>query len=74
MVKLRFISLIVPETTAKEARIHLTLCGFEHTVHPDIAWIEDLATFSKAPPGVCNYIYTCYLSHLAIAGIRVRHP
>ncbi|KDQ33527.1 hypothetical protein PLEOSDRAFT_22057 [Pleurotus ostreatus PC15] len=51
MVKLRFISLIVPETTAKEARIHLTLCGFEHTVHPDIGWIEDLATFSKAPPG-----------------------
>ncbi|KAL4267314.1 Autophagy-related protein 2 [Pleurotus pulmonarius] len=51
MIKLRFISLIVPETTAKEARIHLTLCGFEHTVHPDMAWIEDLATFSKAPPG-----------------------
>ncbi|KAH9935004.1 uncharacterized protein B0H18DRAFT_1082721 [Fomitopsis serialis] len=50
-LKVRFISLVVPETTAKESRVKLTLRGITFTVHPDFDWISDLAAFAKAPPG-----------------------
>ncbi|RDB21446.1 Autophagy-related protein 2 [Hypsizygus marmoreus] len=51
MVKLRFTSFVVPDTTAKESRIKLTLSGFTFTLFPDIGWMSDLGTFSKSPPG-----------------------
>lgn len=51
-VKVRFISLVVPGTTAKESRVKLSLRGITFTVHPDFAWTADLAAFAKAPPGV----------------------
>ena len=45
-------SLVVPETTAKESRIKLSLWGY--TVYPllDGSFGNDLAVFAKAPPGV----------------------
>jgi autophagy-related protein 2 len=52
MVKLRLTSLIVPETTAKESRIKLTLSGFALNVLPDLTWIAHLTQFFKAPPHV----------------------
>ncbi|KAF8077884.1 hypothetical protein FPV67DRAFT_1463315 [Lyophyllum atratum] len=51
MVKLRFTSLVVPGTTAKESRIKLTLTGFTFALFPDFSWTTDLADFAKAPPG-----------------------
>ncbi|KAG6866970.1 hypothetical protein C0991_003886 [Blastosporella zonata] len=51
MVKLRFTSLVLPETTSKESRVRLTLSGFTFTCYPDLAWIKDLATFAQSPPG-----------------------
>ncbi|GLB34893.1 putative autophagy-related protein 2 CAD motif containing protein [Lyophyllum shimeji] len=51
MIKLRFTSLVVPGTTAKESRIKLTLAGFTFTVFPDFSWITDLAAFVQSPPG-----------------------
>ncbi|KAI0670368.1 hypothetical protein C8Q78DRAFT_1035864 [Trametes maxima] len=50
-LKLRFTSLVVPETTAKESRIRLTLCGVTYHFYPDLKWAADLARFFKAPPG-----------------------
>ncbi|KAI1795867.1 hypothetical protein LXA43DRAFT_989826 [Ganoderma leucocontextum] len=50
-VKLRFTSLVVPETTAKESRVRLTVDGITYNFYPDIAWAADLGRFFKAPPG-----------------------
>lgn len=55
-MKLRFTSLVVPETTAKESRIKLTLCGFTYNLYPDFAWALDLGQFVKAPPGVGGFL------------------
>ncbi|CDO68278.1 hypothetical protein BN946_scf184799.g5 [Trametes cinnabarina] len=50
-LKLRFTSLVVPETTAKETRIRLTLCGVTYHFYPGLEWSANLARFFKAPPG-----------------------
>ncbi|EIW60338.1 uncharacterized protein TRAVEDRAFT_63914 [Trametes versicolor FP-101664 SS1] len=50
-LKLRFTSLVVPETTAKESRVRLTLCGITYHFYPDLKWATDLGRFVKAPPG-----------------------
>ncbi|TBU50794.1 hypothetical protein BD309DRAFT_907025 [Dichomitus squalens] len=50
-LKLRFTSLVVPETTAKESRVRLTVDGITYNFYPDIAWATDLSHFFKAPPG-----------------------
>ncbi|KAF8892528.1 hypothetical protein BD779DRAFT_1610102 [Infundibulicybe gibba] len=51
LVKLRFVSLVIPGTTVKESRIKLTLTGFTYNFYPDIGWISDLTLFVKPPPG-----------------------
>ncbi|KAL0946599.1 hypothetical protein HGRIS_012798 [Hohenbuehelia grisea] len=51
MIKLRFTSMVIPETTAKETRINVTLWGFTFSIFPDFAWLADMAVFAKAPPG-----------------------
>ncbi|KAF6765267.1 hypothetical protein DFP72DRAFT_870567 [Ephemerocybe angulata] len=38
IIKLRFISSIIPETTAKESKLSLTLCNFTFDAYPDIQW------------------------------------
>ncbi|KAI0336552.1 hypothetical protein GY45DRAFT_1291461 [Cubamyces sp. BRFM 1775] len=50
-IKLRFTSLVVPETTAKESRVRLTLCGITYHFYPDLDWAASLSRFVKAPPG-----------------------
>ncbi|KAI0636957.1 hypothetical protein C8Q77DRAFT_1095313 [Trametes polyzona] len=50
-IKLRFTSLVVPETTAKESRIRLTICGVTYHFYPDLKWATNLGSFFKAPPG-----------------------
>lgn len=52
LLKLRFVSITLKDANAKQSRIKLTLFGFTYTFHPDLAWVTDLAEFSKAPPGV----------------------
>ena len=47
-LKLRFSSLVVPETTAKESRVRLTVDGITYNFYPDIAWATDLGSFFKA--------------------------
>ncbi|KAI8998625.1 hypothetical protein BD414DRAFT_453550 [Trametes punicea] len=50
-LKLRFTSLVVPETTVKESRVRLTLCGITYHFYPDLHWATNLGRFFKAPPG-----------------------
>ncbi|TFY57663.1 hypothetical protein EVJ58_g6885 [Rhodofomes roseus] len=65
-VKVRFISLIVPETTAKESRVKLTLRGITFTAHPDFAWTSDLASFVKAPPGAFESVVPSERTRLSV--------
>ncbi|EIN07297.1 hypothetical protein PUNSTDRAFT_144812 [Punctularia strigosozonata HHB-11173 SS5] len=50
-LKLRFSSFTVPNTTAKESTLKVTLFGPLLNVFPDFHWAEDLGKFFKAPPG-----------------------
>ncbi|KAJ7285766.1 hypothetical protein C8J57DRAFT_1168465 [Mycena rebaudengoi] len=51
MLKLTFASLVVPETTAKESRLRVTLWGFTCNLSPEVQWATDLGLFIKPPPG-----------------------
>lgn len=51
LLRLQFTSLVIPETTAKESRIKISLWGFTFRFYPDIGWTSDIAEFIKAPPG-----------------------
>ncbi|KAI6160026.1 putative peripheral membrane protein [Pisolithus thermaeus] len=52
MIKIRITSLLVPETSAKESKIKLALCGITCHVPANPCFAADLAAFAKAPPGV----------------------
>lgn len=53
MVKLRFASVVISDTAAKESRIKTTLHGFTFLLSAaHMGWANDLAAFIKAPPGV----------------------
>ncbi|TDL27313.1 hypothetical protein BD410DRAFT_762110 [Rickenella mellea] len=52
LLKAVFHSTVVPETTAKESRIKMSLDGFVYSVSPDLQWINSFLLFAKAPPGV----------------------
>ncbi|KAI0345175.1 hypothetical protein BDW22DRAFT_1370943 [Trametopsis cervina] len=66
LVKLRFTSLVVSDSIAKESRIKLTVCGATYTLHPNIAWISDIAKFVKAPPGVFESVVPSERTRLSI--------
>ncbi|KAF8590435.1 hypothetical protein K439DRAFT_1657242 [Ramaria rubella] len=51
LLKLRYVSVIDNDTTAKESRLRLTISDFTYFLTPEIAWITDLALFAKAPEG-----------------------
>ncbi|KAI9064447.1 hypothetical protein FKP32DRAFT_1685733 [Trametes sanguinea] len=51
VLKLRFTSLVVPETTAKESRVRVTLSGITYHFYPNVKWATNLGRFFKAPPG-----------------------
>ncbi|KAF8447739.1 hypothetical protein L210DRAFT_3527080 [Boletus edulis BED1] len=70
-VKSRITSLVVPESTAKESRIKLSLWGF--TVHPplDSSLGKDLAVFVKAPPGVFESVVPSECTRLTVGVVDV---
>ncbi|EEB86835.1 hypothetical protein MPER_16061, partial [Moniliophthora perniciosa FA553] len=51
IVKLRFTSLTIPESSTKESRMRVSLWGFTFNFSPDITWVHDLIHFASAPPG-----------------------
>ena len=53
MIHLRFASVAVSDTVAKESRVKASLHGFTLLVADGVAWMNDVASFVKAPPGVC---------------------
>lgn len=56
MIKIRFTSLVVPETSAKESKIKLSLCGITCHVPANPCFAADLAAFAKAPAGVFDSV------------------
>jgi autophagy-related protein 2 len=81
MVKLRFTSLVVPETTAKESRLKLTLWGFTYDAYPDLKWVADLGRFVKAPPGAFESVIPSERTRVSvkitdgsIRGLAPTHP
>ncbi|TEB36380.1 hypothetical protein FA13DRAFT_1683755 [Coprinellus micaceus] len=51
LIKVRFISQVIPGTTAKESKVSVSLSNFTLNAYPDIQWMPDLIAFTKAPPG-----------------------
>ncbi|KZT70159.1 hypothetical protein DAEQUDRAFT_226544 [Daedalea quercina L-15889] len=68
-VKVRFVSLVVPETTAKESRIKLTFRGITFTAHPDFSWISDLTSFAEAPPGAFEAVVPSERTRLSVRAV-----
>ncbi|KAI6045750.1 hypothetical protein EDC04DRAFT_2888774 [Pisolithus marmoratus] len=52
MIKICLTSLVIPETSSKESKIKLSLCGITCHVPADPCFTADLLAFAKAPPGV----------------------
>lgn len=48
---MRFRSVVLPGTTAKESRINLSLHGLRIGLLSELEWIKDLSEFVKNPPG-----------------------
>ncbi|KAG6917968.1 hypothetical protein DXG01_017152 [Tephrocybe rancida] len=66
MIKLRFTSLVLPETTSKESRVKLTLSGFTFRVFPDLGWISDLTTFAQSPPETFESVVPSERTHISL--------
>jgi len=56
LLELRFTSLILPGTTAKESRIRLTLRGFTYNLTSDFGLFADITRFFNSPPGVRPFV------------------
>lgn len=52
MIHIRFASVTVSDTAAKESRVKASLHGFTLLIADGIAWMDDVGAFVKAPPGV----------------------
>lgn len=66
LLKLRFTSFVVSNTTAKESRVKLTLYGLTYNLCPRLQWVSDLAEFAKAPPGVFESVVPSERTHVSI--------
>ncbi|KAG6837307.1 hypothetical protein H0H93_011909 [Arthromyces matolae] len=67
MIKLRFRSLVLPQTTAKESHINLTASGFTFNLFPDFAWTKDLGFFAQSPPGTFESVIPSERTHVSLA-------
>ncbi|KAI0093682.1 hypothetical protein BDY19DRAFT_1063485 [Irpex rosettiformis] len=66
LLKLRFTSLVVSDSAAKESRIKVTICGATYTLYPNLDWITDITRFVKAPPGVFESVVPSERTRLSI--------
>ncbi|KAF5373651.1 hypothetical protein D9758_000606 [Tetrapyrgos nigripes] len=66
LLKLRFTSSQIPQTTLKESRIHVSLWGFTYNFFPDIAWISDITAFVAAPPGAFENVVPSEKTRLSL--------
>ncbi|KAJ7430701.1 hypothetical protein B0H11DRAFT_2134571 [Mycena galericulata] len=66
LLKLVFTSLVVPETTAKESRLRVTLWGFTFSLSPDVRWVTDLGQFVKPPPGAFEAVVPTERTHITL--------
>ncbi|KAK0459804.1 uncharacterized protein EV420DRAFT_1629183 [Desarmillaria tabescens] len=66
LLRLQFTSLVIPETTAKESRIKISLWGFTFKLYPNIGWTTDIAEFVKAPPGAFESVIPSERTRISI--------
>ncbi|THH26562.1 hypothetical protein EUX98_g7623 [Antrodiella citrinella] len=71
LLKLRFTSLIVPGTIAKETKVKVTFYGLTYNFYPDIAWISDLTSFVKAPPGAFETVVPSERTHISVKVVDI---
>lgn len=81
LLRLQFTSLVIPETTAKESRIKISLWGFTYKLYPDVGWTTDIAEFIKAPPGAFESVIpsertriSLRVSDGSINAVAPKHP
>nr|GAT53224.1 predicted protein [Mycena chlorophos] len=81
ILKLVFTSFVVPETTAKESKLRMTLWGFTFNFSPYIQWIADLQSFVKPPPGAFESVVPTERTHISlkildgsIRAVTAKHP
>ncbi|KAK0210826.1 hypothetical protein DFS33DRAFT_1458619 [Desarmillaria ectypa] len=81
LLRLQFTSLVIPETTAKESRIKISLWGFTFKLYPNIGWTTDIAEFVKAPPGAFESVIpsertriSLRISDGSINALAQKHP
>ncbi|SJL00469.1 uncharacterized protein ARMOST_03782 [Armillaria ostoyae] len=81
LLRLQFTSLVIPETTAKESRIKISLWGFTYKLYPDIGWTTDITEFIKAPPGAFESVIpsertriSLRISDGSINAVAPKHP
>ncbi|KAI0273740.1 hypothetical protein BC834DRAFT_816242 [Gloeopeniophorella convolvens] len=67
LAKLRFSSVVLPETASKESRIKLTLCGFTFNFFPDLNWVDSLIAFARPPPGVFESVVPSERTQVAVS-------
>ncbi|KAL5490249.1 ATG2 [Sanghuangporus weigelae] len=51
VLRIRFRSVVLPGTAAKESRVRMVLNGLTFDLWSDVTWIQDLTSFIKSPPG-----------------------
>lgn len=63
LLELRVNTSVEKDTSIKESKIRLSLNNFVYHLTTDISWVEDLGTFTKAPPGVSSARFQIFTQH-----------
>ena len=78
IVALAFSGSVDQETGLKESRIQLTLAGFTYSLTSNLAWLQDLAAFAKAPEGAFETVVPNELTKVRLrlvdASVHVTPP
>ncbi|EJD05775.1 uncharacterized protein FOMMEDRAFT_153115 [Fomitiporia mediterranea MF3/22] len=65
-LKVRFRSVSLPSSIAKESRVRLVLNGLTLNLRSEIEWISDLMSFVKAPPGAFESVIPSERTYVSV--------
>lgn len=54
LLNINFTSAVEKETGRKESKVNLEFSNFVYHLTTDLAWIDEIVLFAKAPPGVSS--------------------
>ncbi|CDR48494.1 hypothetical protein NBRC10512_002153 [Rhodotorula toruloides] len=66
LVQVGFSSSTERETNLKESKVQLTLSDFTYYLSADLAWMQDLGAFVKAPEGAFEHVVPNELTRLRV--------